>query len=379
MARPELSVTSTAPGAIHDVLATVPRGGAIVRLPSGRHRLDRPLELPASTTLVGRGRGTTVLEPATPGPAIVAADRRHVSVRDLTISGGTIALDGVGHATVAAVELLDAPGDAIALTACDDATLQDVAIRRPAATGVLAISCRRLAASDVAVTGAGAARTGSGVHLDATTDSALAVAVDGASAAGVIVDATSGPSRAIALAVEVTGAERGVVVRSGLDHPAERVTVTGRIAANRVAGIVLTNAADVTVLDATVEDNGHHGVLLEGRTGARRTTLLRVRATGHEVDVAIEGGSRDTLVVPSAAATATATTAARRATATATGPAALATSPLARGRRLAARSVRRADRAARRAGRRAPAPVRRTLATARRRARSTWRQRGGRA
>lgn len=389
MARPEITVTSTGAEAVHEALASVPRGGAIVRLPAGRFPLGRALELASSTTLAGAGPGRTVLVPdRAVATAIACSGARHVSVRGLSIEWpqppstsaaqpvavreAAISVREVRQLTLVDVAVAGSPGPGIDLVGCHEVRARGVAVRTSGGTGIAAASC-----ADLHLTGtvhdAGLGRATAGVHLDGIDGAALHVTVQGAGATGVLLDATSGPVTDVVLHAEVSGALRGIVATARGAHPVRDLTLTGSCTGIGHVGVQLTNVDHATVADVTIDGAGPAGIVLDGRTGARRCTIAGARVRGFATTVAEEGGSRDNRILA-----APETTRAPASTATADAATATSASPKAGATRAAKGIARRADRSVRRLGRRAPAAVRRPVATVRRRARAAWRSRGAR-
>jgi hypothetical protein len=394
MARPEITVTSTGAEAIHDALASLPRGGAIVRLPAGRFPLHRAIELAGSTTLAGAGPGRTVLVPdADLETAVASRGAQHLSLRALSIEwpeppsegpattpasrDGAVSLREVRRLTLADVLIVRAPGAGVRLVGCTEVRASAVAVRTSGGTGIAAARC-----TDVELTGtvhgAGLGRATSGVHLDGLDGAALHVVVDGAGGTGVLVDATSGPVTDVVLHAEVAEALRGIVATAIGAHPVRDLTITGSCTGVGHVGVQLTNIDRATVADVTIEGRGPAGIVLDGRTGSRRCTIAGARVRGFATEVAEEGGSRDNRILAAPDVRRRASSAAAEAPSTPTTSAPTSTSPTRRAKRAATGAARRADRAARRLGRRTPAAIRRPVAKVRRTARATWRSRGAR-
>jgi len=309
MARREIKVERPTADDVHEALTRVPPEGAIVRLPAGSIPIDRPLDLPSATTLAGAGRGQTVLE-ATAGLATVvtATKGRNVTVRDLTITwpgdaadqaqedGAALLFRAIYRPEVLAVEVLGPPATAAWFDRCTHLRIDGLRIRNAGRTGLLATACRHLAADDITVDGAGLRRTASGVHLDGAQEARMHVDAARASGSAVLLDATSGPVEEVVMHVNATHSLRGFSAIAAAPHPVHRVTLSGTFADNRRDGILLVNANRVVILDAVVERNAEHGIVLDGRTGSRRCTITGTVIRGCPVPFAELGGSRDNAI-----------------------------------------------------------------------------------
>jgi SAM-dependent methyltransferase len=75
-------------------------------------------------------------------------------------------------------------------------------------------------------------------------------------------------------------AMRGLSLSGAQEHPLTNVCISGDYSENRECGVLVSNASNVFIVDATIGSNGQAGVVIQGKRGSSHCVIARSCITG---------------------------------------------------------------------------------------------------
>lgn len=268
--------------------------GSVIRLAAGEFRVVEPLVMLRPVTLVGAGRGRTVITSTAAEGALVLSTDGDAVLRDLTVAGGSgasVVLVAGGGYVLDRVGIEGAPGGGYGI------------VLRPSSGPLLASGTRR-ELTDVEVRGTpggGVVVAGSetptlrGITVEDTAGCGLCWIESGAGRAedvtitgaqvGVRVDDDAAP---LVRGAGISGSQVGIAF-TGRGAP----RITGAAVIGGATGIQVTGDGAGSVEDTTVADASEVGVRV---SDAARVVLTGVTVTGPSpVGIALVGESRPSI------------------------------------------------------------------------------------
>jgi SAM-dependent methyltransferase len=297
--------------ALDDAAAT--EGGALVRLPVGRIELSHTLLVPDGTTLLGAGPTKTILALA-PGASTHLITNR--AERGARIGLHRLGLDGTAEhqakpdgarmvwgcgavfrhvrgIVVDDVRAVDIAQTALHFQGCADVRIEGLRCDRMGWSGFSTSGTDDLIARDVVIRRAGYAETHSGIHLDGGRGAFLEATVEDTSGNAIMLDSNFAELSHVVVRGVGRRSYRGLALSGSHTKRLHHVTVSGEYDHNEKAGVMVSNADHVFVVGVRARGNGEHGVLLQGRNGARDCVVADCDLADNPLPVAERHASAD--------------------------------------------------------------------------------------
>lgn len=315
MPRPTIEVTHPSHDALQAALDQAgAAGGAIVRIPAGRYRIERPLLIDRDTHLIGAGRDHTVLVLAPGAGAHLLQNRasgaERIAIDSLTLDGdadhqerpdGSTALvwacggcfRGARRIRIVDVDAVRIRQTAFHFYECTDVVLERVVTEDVGWSGVSTSGTDDITLRSVVVRRAGLDTVHSGIHLDGGTGAYVDAIVEDATGNAIMIDSEYGPMTNVVVRGRGRRSDRGVSLNGSPKHPLRNAFISGDYSDNERAGILVSNAAQVFIVDATLARNGEHGILLQGRHGAKQCVIADCTFEANPMDLGQIDASAD--------------------------------------------------------------------------------------
>jgi len=298
---------------LYGLPTTHPRG-ANIELGEGEFILDRTIGLPSNTTIRGQGDETRlVLAPDSNCHVFANANHRcgnsNITIGHLSVFGnGDRQHRLASHkATAFACGMYFKASENIDL---HDLTFHDIrqtAMHFNSTVGVMVerAVCDRLGWSGAStsgssslylslkVTDAGRDVMHSAVHLDGGNGVYCVADVGTTTGNGIMLDSAYAPLSHVVVKGVARRCMRGVALVGSKKHALKNVFLSGDFSENRETGVMISNAANVTVCEATIRNNPQSGLLMQGKRGGRAVLVLDCDISGNGEDIAEVHGSRD--------------------------------------------------------------------------------------
>jgi SAM-dependent methyltransferase len=313
--RREIKVRTTSAEELHRALddAAATEGGALVRLPAGRIELDRTLLVPDDTTLLGAGPTATTLALA-PGASthLITNRAKHgsrIALHRLGFDGtaehqakpegapmvwacGAV-FRNVRGLIVTDVHAVDIAQTALHFQGCADVRIEGLRCDRMGWSGISTSGTDDLIARDVVIRRAGHAETHSGIHLDGGRGAFLDAIVEDTSGNAIMLDSNYAELSQVVVRGAGRRSYRGLSLSGSHSNRLHQISVTGDYDHNEKAGVMVSNADHVFVIGVRARGNGEHGVLLQGRNGARDCVVVDCDLADNPLPVAERHASTD--------------------------------------------------------------------------------------
>jgi SAM-dependent methyltransferase len=160
------------------------------------------------------------------------------------------------------VELIDLEADELGWSGVSTSGTDDIVLRR------------------VVVTSSGLDVRHSGIHLDGGTGAFIDAVVDTSTGNGIMLDSKFSPMSDVVVRGTVRGAMRGLSLSGDHEKELTNVSLSGDYSDNRECGILVSNASNVFIVDATIAANGTAGIVVQGKSGSRHCVVANSRITG---------------------------------------------------------------------------------------------------
>ncbi len=290
------------PGSIHRAVASLD-GGGVVFLAPGEHVVDTTIALPSGIALVGAGpeHTTITLSPGSSCHVFTNDDHAKGNVgielrgfrlegnmrtqpRPADLKGITFACGGyfkrvrrlvvddiVAHGIRQTafhfnhcrhVELIGLEADELGWSGVSTSGTDDIVLRR------------------VVVTNSGLDVRHSGIHLDGGTGAYIDAVVDTSTGNGIMLDSKFSPLSDVVVHGVARRSMRGLSLSGDHEKPLTNVCVSGDYSDNRECGVLVSNASNVFILDATIASNGTAGIVVQGKSGSKHCVVASSRITG---------------------------------------------------------------------------------------------------
>lgn len=132
----------------------------------------------------------------------------------------------------------------------------------------------------VVVTNSGLDVRHSGIHLDGGTGAYVDAVVDTSTGNGIMLDSKFSPLSDVVVHGVARRSMRGLSLSGDHEKTLTNVCVSGDYSDNRECGVLVSNASNVFILDATIASNGTAGVVVQGRSGSKHCVVAGSRITG---------------------------------------------------------------------------------------------------
>jgi len=300
---------------IHEALAELGGRGGIVHLPPGEFGVANTVALPDDTSLVGAGPGRTTitLAPGASCHVFTNADHlrgnRNIELRGFRLEGNirsqhrpsdlkgiTFACGGyfkrVEHLRVSEVAAHGIRQTAFHFNHCAHVDLEDVTADELGWSGVSTSGTDDIVLRRVVVTRSGLDVRHSGIHLDGGRGAYVEATVDGSTGNGIMLDSKFAPLSDVVVMGSASRSMRGLSLSGDHDNGLRNVSASGDFSDNRECGLLVSNASNVFVLDATLSGNGTAGIVIQGKAGSGHCVVARTRITGSPQPVVERDGNR---------------------------------------------------------------------------------------
>lgn len=289
-------------GSIHRAVASLPHGG-VVYLPPGDYLVDSTIRLPSHLAVVGAGPDHTTITLA-PGSACHvftnddhAKGNEHLELRGFTLEGnmrdqhrppeatGTTFACGGYFKGVTGLTVADVVAHAIRQTAfhlshCSSAVLERIEMDELGWSGVSTSGTDDLVLRRVVITNAGLDVRHSGIHLDGGRGASIDAVVDGCTGNGIMLGSKFSPLTDVVVHGVARRSMRGISLFGQADNELSNVCVSGDLSDNRECGLLVFNASNVFIVDATIASNAQAGIVLEGKGGSHHVVISGCRISG---------------------------------------------------------------------------------------------------
>ena len=139
----------------------------------------------------------------------------------------------------------------------------------------------------VVVTSSGLDVRHSGIHLDGGTGAYIDAVIDGCTGNGIMLDSKFSPMSDVVVRGVARRSMRGLSLSGDHEKELKNVSLSGDYSDNRECGVLVSNASNVFIVDATIASNGTAGIVIQGKSGSRHCVVARSRITGSP-DLVIE-------------------------------------------------------------------------------------------
>jgi SAM-dependent methyltransferase len=275
-----------------------------VFLPPGTYPVTATLKLASGVRIVGAGpESTTItLEPESNCHVFTNDDydkgNEGIELRGFTLEGNmrsqhrppdhtalTFACGGY-FKRVRGLVVDDVVAHGIRQTAfhfnhCSDVELHGLAADELGWSGVSTSGTDDIRLLAVVVTNAGLDVRHSGIHLDGGRGAYVDAVVDGCTGNGIMLDSKFSPMSDVVVRAVARRSLRGLSLSGDHENPLDNVCLSGGdYSENRECGLLVSNASNVFVVDATIASNGTAGIVVQGKSGSRHCVVAGCRISG---------------------------------------------------------------------------------------------------
>jgi hypothetical protein len=285
---PVLTVEPGAEDQFNDLPARYPDGVSL-HLVEGHYKIGATIVLPPNSSIVGAGKDKTVLELLPHSDCHLFINEQRKGPKENYVFEG-FRVEGNS-------ERQERPADSKALTFCcamyfkqaQHIQIRDVNfydIRQTAmhfnnSDHIHASDCHcetlgwsGLSTSngsnlfcDITVQNSGLDDRHSAIHLDGGVGVHCIAQVDQTTGNGIMLDSTFGHLTHVVVEGRASTSKRGVSLSGSGDNRLANVLIKGHFHDNREIGVMVSNADNVIVTDAVIENNAEVGLLMQGRNG----------------------------------------------------------------------------------------------------------------
>jgi SAM-dependent methyltransferase len=296
-----VAVDPSSPGAIQRAVASLEDGGVVFLAP-GSYTIESTVELRSHIAVVGSGAHSTTITLA-PGSNCHAFTNvaqgkgdQEIELRGFRLEGNmrdqhkppdhkpiTFACGGY-FKRVTGLRVHDVVASGIRQTAfhfnhsthvlIDGLEADELGWSGVSTSGTDDIVLRR-----VVVTNSGLDVRHSGIHLDGGVGAHVEAVIDGCTGNGIMIDSKFSPMSDVVVRGVGRRALRGLSLSGAQEHPLTNVCASGDYSDNRECGILVSNASNVFIVDATIASNGQAGLVIQGKGGSTHCVMARSRIT----------------------------------------------------------------------------------------------------
>ncbi|MGQ0830568.1 MAG: methyltransferase domain-containing protein [Microthrixaceae bacterium] len=307
---PDPAVLDSIQGAIESLGA-----GGLVYLGPGSYRVSSTILLPSDVALVGAGpdRTTLTLDPGSDCHVFSNTDhakgnerielrgfRLEGNMRDQQrppdVKGVTFACGGY-FKRVENLSIDDIVAQGIRQTAFHFNHCTHVDIHRMEAdelgwSGVSTSGTDDIVLRRVVVTNSGLDVRHSGIHLDGGRGAYVDAVVDGCTGNGIMLDSKFSPLCDVVVRGVGRRSMRGLSLSGDHENPLTNVSVSGDYSDNAECGILVSNASNVFIVDATIASNAKAGIVIQGKAGSSHCVVANTRITASPDLVVARDGNK---------------------------------------------------------------------------------------
>jgi hypothetical protein len=288
--------------AIRRAVAQLTNGG-LVQLPPGDFTVERTIELPSDVAIVGAGphRTTITLAPGASCHVFTNADHakgnQGIELRGFRLEGNMrsqhrpVDLKGITFACggyfkrVERLRVDDVVAHGIRQTAfhfnhCSHVVLERLEADELGWSGVSTSGTDDIVLRRVTVTRSGLDVRHSGIHLDGGRGAYVDAVVDGSTGNGIMLDSKFSPLSDVVVHGLARRSMRGLSLSGDHENELRNISVSGDYSDNRECGLLVSNASNVFILDATIAGNGKAGIVIQGKSGSTHCVVARSRISG---------------------------------------------------------------------------------------------------
>ncbi|HUF83041.1 MAG TPA: glycosyl hydrolase family 28-related protein, partial [Acidimicrobiia bacterium] len=289
------------PDPIHQALAALD-GNGVVYLPPGNYRVATTVKLPSHVAVVGAGPELTTitLEPRSNCHVFTNDDHgkrsEGIELRGFRLEGNmrsqhkppdlkgiTFACGGyfkrVTDLVVADVVAHDIRQTAFHFNHCVHVTLDRLEADELGWSGVSTSGTDDIVLREVVVTRSGLDVRHSGIHLDGGRGAYVHALIEGCTGNGIMLDSKFSPLSDVIVRGVARRAMRGLSLSGDGENELTNVCASGDYSDNRECGVLVSNASNVFIVDATIASNGKAGIIVQGRSGALHCVVASSRIT----------------------------------------------------------------------------------------------------
>jgi hypothetical protein len=289
-------------GSLHRAVASL-AGPGTVYLEPGEHVVDATIELPSGVALVGAGPELTTITLAPGSSCHVFTNADHakgndtIELRGFTLEGNMRTqprppeLKGITFACggyfkrVKRLVVADVVAHAIRQTAfhfnhCKHVELTGLQADELGWSGVSTSGTDDIVLRRVVVTNSGLDVRHSGIHLDGGVGAYVDAVIDGCTGNGIMLDSKFSPLSDVVVQGVARRSMRGLSLSGDHEKELRNVCASGDFSDNRECGILVSNASNVFIVDATIAANGTAGIVVQGKSGSRHCVVARSRISG---------------------------------------------------------------------------------------------------
>lgn len=271
-------------------------------LSPGEHVVDATIQLPSEVALIGAGPELTkvTLAPGSSCHVFTNADHakgnQGIELRGFTLEGNlrsqpkppdlkgiTFACGGyfkrVRHLLVDDVVAHGIRQTAFHFNHCKHVVLQQLEADELGWSGVSTSGTDDIVLRAVVVTNSGLDVRHSGIHLDGGTGAYIEAVIDGCTGNGIMLDSKFAPMSDVVVRGVARRSMRGLSLSGDHEKPLQHVSVSGDFSDNREVGILVSNASNVFIVDATIASNGTAGVVIQGKSTSAHCVIARSTIT----------------------------------------------------------------------------------------------------
>ncbi len=325
MGEAQRRVVAPDPGTPDSVLRAVESldGGGVVHLLPGSYRVRSTIVLPSDVSLIGAGpdRTTLTLDPGSNCHVFTnsdhAAGNERIELRAFRLEGNmrsqhrpadakgvTFACGGY-FKRVSDLAIDDIVAHGIRQTAFHFNHCSQVDIHRLEAdelgwSGVSTSGTDDIVLRRVIVTSSGLDVRHSGIHLDGGHGAYVDAVVDGCTGNGIMLDSKFSPLCDVVVRGVGRRSMRGLSLSGDHENPLTNVSVSGDYSDNGECGILVSNASNVFIVDATIASNAKAGIVIQGKAGSAHCVVADTRITASPDLVVERDGNRVAYVTATA-------------------------------------------------------------------------------
>jgi hypothetical protein len=308
-------------GHLHDLMAPAPNG-LDIRLGPGEFVIDRTLRLPSNIRILGCGPGqtTVTLAPHSDCHLFTNAEHgrgnRNIFLGDFRVLGNAATQKRPeGHKALTfccAVYM-----KAVTSFVCGNLDFHDIRqtclhFNGSANILILDVTGSRMGWSGVSTSNAsnmyvrcefdhaGLDVVHSAIHLDGGVGVHVEAIIRDTVGNGIMLDSAYAALRGCSVRGMVERCKRGVSLSGSVENALSNVLIKGRFIANTDAGVMVSNADNVAIVDSTITDNLGYGILFQGRNGGNGCVVAGCDIARNKQDVGYLHASRDNWIFPTA-------------------------------------------------------------------------------
>lgn len=317
-----MEVDPAAPDALGQAVAEVAEGG-LVHLPPGDHVVHQTIQLPSDVSIIGAGpdRTTITLAPGSSCHVFTNADHAKgnhgIELRGFRLEGNMRTqqrppdLKGITFACggyfkrVEGLLVQGVVAHAIRQTAfhfnhCSHVLIEDLEADELGWSGVSTSGTDDIVLRRAVITRSGLDVRHSGIHLDGGTGAHVEAIVDDSTGNGIMLDSKFSPLCDVVVHGVARRSMRGLSLSGDHENELRNVCVSGDYSDNRECGLLVSNASNVFVVDATIASNQQAGIVIQGRAGSAHCVVARSTIAGSPDLVVERDGNRIAYVTESA-------------------------------------------------------------------------------